>query len=103
MNETGAGGRASAAETGKAPADLDELRREIIEIFVKEGPIDRNRLKPETTLQDLDLGSIDVVTVMMAVEDRFGVYFPMDSTVTEAKNFEEFINAVATHIAKERA
>jgi acyl carrier protein len=44
-----------------------------------------------------------VVTVMMAVEDKFGVYFPMDSTLVEAKNFDEFVRAVAAHIAKERA
>jgi acyl carrier protein len=81
----------------------DELTRQIIDIFVKEGPIDREKLKPETTLKDLNLESLDVVTVMMAVEDKFGVYFPMDSTLVEAKNFDEFVRAVAAHVAKERA
>jgi hypothetical protein len=28
----------------------DELTRQIIDIFVKEGPIDRDKLKPGTTL-----------------------------------------------------
>jgi acyl carrier protein len=81
----------------------DELTRQIIDIFVKEGPIDRDKLKPGTTLKDLNLESLDVVTVMMAVEDKFGVYFPMDSTLVEAKNFDEFVRAVAAHVAKERA
>ena len=81
----------------------DELRSQIIDIFVKEGPIDRDLLKPDTTLKDLNLESIDVVTVMMAVQDKFGVYFPMDSSLVEAKNFDEFVNAIAAHIKKERA
>ena len=81
----------------------DELRRQILEIVVKEGAIDRNLIKPETTLEDLNLQSLDIVMIMMAVEDKFGVYFPMDGALVEAKNFDEFVKAVAAHVAKERA
>ncbi len=38
--------------------------------------LDDDRVKPETTLDELDADSLDVVDLEMTLEDEFGVEFP---------------------------
>jgi acyl carrier protein len=77
----------------------DELEKEIIDIIVRETKLDPSRVTPEATFESLDLQSIDLVEAMMAIEEKFGVYFPMDADLWGgAKNVEQFVQAVASRI-----
>jgi acyl carrier protein len=79
------------------PYEREELEREIVDIIVREAKLDRAQVTPDATLEALQLQSIDLVEVMMALEEKFG-YFPMDSSIVEAKSLEQFVKAVASHI-----
>jgi acyl carrier protein len=81
------------------PYEREELEREIVDIIVREAKLDRTQVTPDATLEALQLQSIDLVEVMMALEEKFGVYFPMDSSIVEAKSVEQFVKAVASHIS----
>jgi len=78
--------------------ESDELEQTIIDIIVRETKLDRSRVTPEATFESLDLQSIDLVEAMMAIEEKFGVYFPMDGNLLEARNVEQFVQAVALRI-----
>ncbi|ACK50193.1 acyl carrier protein [Methylocella silvestris] len=85
--------------------DLDqtELVNQIIDVIVKEGMIDREKVTPDATIESLDLKSIDIVMILTAIEDKFDVYIPMDGPFHEAKDIKSLIDAIAAYIIKEKS
>jgi acyl carrier protein len=81
--------------------DPETLNR-LLDVIAKEGIVDRDKLLLDSTLDSLGLKSADVVVVLMAVEEQFGVYIPLDDTLSEAKNLREFIAAIALHLQKSK-
>ena len=45
----------------------------ILAVIASEAGLDPARLAPEATLQDLDISSIDLVSAVFELEDRFGI------------------------------
>jgi acyl carrier protein len=85
--------------------DLDktELVKEIVDVIVKEGMIDRDKVTPDATIESLDLKSIDIVMILTAIEEKFDVYIPMDGPFHEAKDIKSLIDAIAAYIIKEKS
>ncbi len=83
--------------------DQTELVDRIIDVIVKEGMIDREKVTPDATIESLDLKSIDIVMILTAIEEKFDVYIPMDGPFHEAKDIKSLINAIAAYIVKEKS
>eukprot|EP01037_Dinobryon_pediforme_P018258 gene18258-18519_t len=66
---------------------------QILDIIAEEVPIDRADLKPEATLEALNIASLDMISVMFALEDKFGVIIEQ-TDVAEVKTLAEFITVV---------
>ena len=75
-----------------------DIADQIIEIIAAEGMIERERLSPDTELASLDIQSADYVMILMAVEEKFGVYISVDSELTDAKTVGELVALVAGRI-----
>ncbi len=73
--------------------------QEVLEIVSKEASIDPALLKPEATLESLGIASIDVVSIVFAVEDRFGLIVQPED-FAEAKTLQDVVDVV---IAKSQA
>ena len=83
--------------------DQTELVDQIIDVIVKEGMIDREKVTLDATIESLDLKSIDIVMILTAIEDKFDVYIPMDGPFHEAKDIKSLIDAIAAYIIKEKS
>ncbi|MGA2638332.1 acyl carrier protein [Methylocella sp.] len=83
--------------------DQTELVNQIIDVIVKEGMIDREKVTLDATIESLDLKSIDIVMILTAIEDKFDVYIPMDGPFHEAKDIKSLIDAIAAYIIKEKS
>jgi acyl carrier protein len=81
--------------------DKAQLVEDIIEVIVKEGMVDRDKVQPDATIESLDLKSIDIVMILTAVEEKFDVYIPMDGSIAEAKDLQSFIDGVMQRISSE--
>ncbi len=66
---------------------------QILDIIAEEVPIDRAELKPEATLEALNIASLDMISVMFALEDKFGVIIEQND-VAETKTLADFIAVV---------
>jgi len=77
-----------------------QVEREIIELIVNEGKIDPSRITPDATFQSLELQSMDTVMILMAIEEKFGVYVPIDGQIAEAKDLNTFVRSLSDHILK---
>ncbi|SLK03375.1 acyl carrier protein [Novosphingobium mathurense] len=61
---------------------------DIMALIAQETGIERERLQPDATLATLDISSIDLVSMLFEIEDRFGVEIqpediPPDSTLQQ--------------------
>lgn len=83
--------------------DKNKLFEEIIETISKEGMVEREKIKPDATIESLDLKSIDIVMILTAIEEKFDVYIPMDGSFQEAKTVQDLVDALTAHIQKEKS
>lgn len=81
----------------------DELVEQLFDVIVRESNIDRSKITPDATLESLEVQSMDVVMILMAIEEKFGVYIPIDGPIAEAKDFRSFIDGVASRILAEKS
>ena len=77
-------------------ATLDD---ELVDLIVAESLIDRARLTREATLADLGLDSVDLISIVFAVEDKYAVEVPQDAFV-ETANLGAFLNTLKSYIQK---
>jgi acyl carrier protein len=53
--------------------DRQETAQKISAIVAEKLSIDKNSIKPESTLQDLGADSLDMVEIIMQIEEDFGI------------------------------
>lgn len=70
----------------------DEVLNKIKEIVPKFG-VNPDDVKNESTLEDLDMDSLDVVEIMQAIEDDLGIRVP-DEDLEELTTIGDAVDAV---------
>lgn len=60
---------------------------EILDVVAQKAMIDRSKLTREAKLSDLNVSSLDMVEVMFALEDKFGIELPFNANIN-ASAFE---------------
>lgn len=66
---------------------------DILTIIAEEVSIDRADLKPEATLEALNIASLDMISVMFAIEDKFAIIVEQDD-LKGAATLQDFIDVV---------
>jgi acyl carrier protein len=56
-----------------APTDDD-----LLDLIAHEAQIDRAKLEPQATLESLGIDSVDTVSVLFAVEEKYGIRLETD-------------------------
>ena len=67
---------------------------EILDLVAQKAMVDRSKLNPEAKLSDLNISSLDVVEVVFALEDKFGIELPFNAN-TNANEFETVGDVIA--------
>ncbi|WP_245276219.1 phosphopantetheine-binding protein [Methylocapsa aurea] len=94
------GGREQSVET--KVFEHGDLVNQVIDVIVKEGSLDREKVTLDATIESLDLKSIDIVMILTALEATFDVYIPMDGPFLDAKDVRGLTDAIAA-IVKEKS
>ena len=71
---------------------MDSFKK-ISEIVADQLNIEADTIKRETTIGDLDADSLDVVEVIMALEDEFGIEIP-DEVAEKFKNIGDVVDYI---------
>lgn len=74
---------------------------ELIDLIAAEALIDRDLLTRNATLSDVGLDSVGVVSVIFAVEEKYGVEIQEDAFADTA-NLGQFLDTLKAIIAKAR-
>lgn len=54
----------------------DPIQQQIFEIIAKQAKIDVATIKPESTLKDLGIASLDAIELIFDIEEHFNINFP---------------------------
>ena len=66
---------------------------QVLNLIAEEVPTDRAKLDPSRTLEELDIASLDIISVTFALEDQMGVVVEQ-SDLADAKTLGDFVNVV---------
>ena len=58
------------------PDTIESVLRKVI---AKQANLDESEVMPESTLDELGVGSLDLVEIIMSIEDEYGVEVPLDA------------------------
>jgi acyl carrier protein len=72
----------------------DEIQKTLIEIVKKEKDIPDEKLAPDTPLADAGIDSLDALTILFAIEERFHISIP-DDKARAMKTLGDMVNVVA--------
>ena len=67
----------------------------ILDVIATEGKLERALLVPGATLESLGLQSVDVVSILMALEERLDVYIPMSADLSAVRDLDGMITVLA--------
>lgn len=86
-------------------AATDPRAAEILDIVAKETGVERDRLRPDARIADLQIPSLDMVQAIFEIEARFDVEVPVvaDRAGAEFETVGELIAHVLAAIDKARA
>ncbi len=79
-------------------SDDERMREELLDIISREGLIERDRLTAEATFESLGLASVDVVMLLMAIEEKYNVYLPIDAELSGIRTLPELLDLLIAKI-----
>ncbi len=78
------------------------LQDELIEVIAAEAQVDRAKLEPDATLEEIGLDSVDLVSVIFAVEDKYGVSIG-ESDLERSATLGEMVQVIQKKIDEKAA
>jgi acyl carrier protein len=78
-------------------SSTESLEQAIKDIIVGIVHCDPEILKPDTTWKDMEADSLDLVQVLVALEDKYGIEIS-DEDAEKLSNFGDMINYIAEHV-----
>jgi len=73
---------------------MTQFADDILDIVAQKAMIDRAKLSPDARLADLQIGSLDVVEIVFALEDKFDIQIPFNANATSME-FETVAQVIA--------
>jgi acyl carrier protein len=80
---------------------MSAVEETIKDIVVKIVHCDREVLTPTATFKDMKADSLDMVQVLVALEDEFGIEIP-DEDAQKFQNFGDFVAYMEARVAKKK-
>ena len=80
-----------------------QLEDDLIALVAEEAMVDRALLTRDAKLDDLDIASADFVMVLMAIEEKYGVYISVDNEMADLKTVQDLLTLASKKIAEAEA
>ncbi|GLQ97172.1 acyl carrier protein [Dyella mobilis] len=78
-------------------------QQEVFEIISKQAKIELDTIKPESTLKDLGVASLDAIEVIFDIEEHFNINLPNEDTDFENGTVGQLVQAVDRQLAQKSA
>lgn len=74
-----------------------DIFEKVRSLIAEQLDLDEDKITPETTFEDIDADSLDVVELVMALEEEFDLEIP-DEAVENIKTVADIINYIEENI-----
>jgi len=81
------------------PINANEIQQEIFAIIAKQAKIDPAIVRPESTLKDLGVASLDAIEVIFDIEEQFDITFPDQGPNFDNDTVQGLVDAVLKALA----
>ena len=81
-----------------APTD-ESIRDRIVAVIAKQANVDPAALRPEATLKDLGIASLEAIELIFDLEEHFDITFPDDRADFNTDTVQHLIDAVQQALA----
>ncbi|MDH3234253.1 MAG: acyl carrier protein [Alphaproteobacteria bacterium] len=82
---------------------MSDVESKIREIIAKEAQIDASKLTLDANLADLEIESIDLVSIIYNIEEEYDIYIPQDDEQFKLDTFRDVVDGVNDLIASKGA
>ena len=79
---------------------MSNIASRAIEIIAKTHNIDSSRISLESTFEELDITSMDAITIAFELEEAFGIHIP-DDKVHSIRSVGEMVSGVESLLASD--
>ena len=79
---------------------IQKLEEELLDIVSEEAMVDRDALQRSAKLSDLDIASADFVMVLMAIEEKYGIYISVDNELADLETVQDLLTLASDKIGK---
>jgi len=82
----------------------ETIQQQIFEIIAKQAKIDVATIKPESTLKDLGIASLDAIELIFDIEEHFDINFPDQQGANfDSDTAQSLVDAVQKALADKAA
>jgi len=78
--------------------DNQHLENDLLDLVAEEAMVERAMLTREAKLEELNIASADFVMILMAIEEKFGVYISVDNELTDLETVQDLLGLAAKKI-----
>ena len=78
-----------------------KLENDLLDLVAEEAMVERDVLTREARLDELDIASADFVMILMAIEEKFGVYISIDNEIADLQTVQDLLSLAAKKIAED--
>jgi acyl carrier protein len=104
MTRIPAQGKLRTFEFQRIPENLmSEVQDTVFGIIAKEDGIDLATIKPDSTLKDLNIQSLDAVQIIFEIEDHYKITLPDRDPNFDTESVKGLIDAVQKLVAEKAA
>ncbi|HEY7872643.1 MAG TPA: phosphopantetheine-binding protein [Rudaea sp.] len=82
---------------------MSEVQDTVFGIIAKEAGIDIATIKPDSTLKDLNIQSLDAVQILFEIEDHYKIQMPDRDPNFDTESVKGLIDAVQKLVAEKAA
>ena len=75
-----------------------EFQDQLLDLFAAESMLERSELSMDTELDNLSIESADIVMILMAIEEKYGVYISVDDDFSEAKTLKDLVGMISNKV-----
>jgi len=82
-------------------ADTEKLENGLLDLVAQEAMVARDALTREARLDALDIASADFVMILMAIEEKHGIYISIDNEMTDLVTVQDLLTLATKKIAED--
>ena len=81
----------------------DEVAGRVLDIVAREAQRERNGLNLTDRIEDLDIGSLDMVQIIFGIEEEFDIFVPQENDAFGQQTLQDIVDGVSHLIAETAA